>query len=114
MLMNMNTSALSRISATINGEAQILDLGSEEEKWCKEMHLQNNTFGEDQNAADLFDTSPGQQSSGDGGRGCYIEGEAVRAVVVTIRDGRIADWKGGVQDWAIGPATSPNTMVNGV
>lgn len=114
MLMNMNTSALSRISATINGEAQIVEHGSEEEKWCKEMHLQNNTFEHsDGGEADMLSTSPGQQPSGDGGRGCYIEGEAVRVVVVTIKDGRISDWKGGVQDWAIQPSDG-SSMVNGV
>ena len=116
MLMNINTSALSRISATINGDAQIVQIGSEEEKWCKDMHLQNNTFeGSDQESAGILSSSPGQQASGDGGRGCYIEGDMVRVVVVTIRDGRVSDWKGGVQDWAIsGTDSETERMVNGV
>lgn len=114
MLMNMNTSALSRISATINGEARIVETGSEEERWCKEQHLENNTFGDDSTStADFFGTSPGQaMPAGDGGRGCFIEGEAVRVVVVTIKDGRIADWKGGVTDWAISASADADATSN--
>lgn len=110
LLLNMNTSALSRISATINGDARIVELSSEEEKWCKEMHLENNTFGEAEEPA-LFGTSP--SAHGDGGRGCFIEGEEVRVVVVQIKDGRIADWKGGVKDWVIAEDDTAPT-VNGV
>ncbi|KAL8869722.1 MAG: hypothetical protein Q9198_007815, partial [Flavoplaca austrocitrina] len=33
LLLNINTSALSSISATINGTARIIDKGSEEEAW---------------------------------------------------------------------------------
>lgn len=118
LLLNMNTSAMSRISATINGEARIVQSGSEEEKWCKEAHLENNTFGDEEGVeADpsILGTSPGVQR-GDGGRGCFIEGEAVMVVTVNIKDGRIADWKGGVQDWAIrdeSQRTADSPMVNG-
>ena len=121
LLLNMNTSAMSRISATINGEARIVQNGSEEERWCKERHLQNNTFGEAEGGtgggADptILGSSPGTQA-GDGGRGCFIEGEEVMVVAVRIRDGRIADWKGGVQDWAIENQEGRSnglTMVNG-
>lgn len=109
MLMQMNSAAVSSISATINGSAHVLEGGSEEEKWCKEQHLANNTFegsegGRQQRAlssAAIFGTSPSDGRAGDGGRGSYIEDEDVRVVVVRIRDGRISDWKGGVKDWVI-------------
>lgn len=112
LLLSMNTSAMSRISATINGEARILDNGSDEEKWCKDMHLQNNTFRD--HPEDLFGTSP-TATSGDGGRGHFIEGQAVRVVVVKIQDGRIADYKGGIQDWVIVPEQEESAgLVNGI
>lgn len=114
LLLSMNTSALSRISATINGQARILDLGSSEEKWCKDMHLQNNTFRD--HPEELFGTSP-MGAAGDGGRGHFIEGEAVRVVVVAITDGRIADYKGGIQDWVIEPeqdVEGSRPMANGI
>lgn len=106
MLMQMNSAAVSSISATINGEALVLEPGTDEEKWCKEQHLANNTFAEGAEAsvsAQLFGTSPSHGGSvgGDGGRESYIEGEDVRVVVVKINDGRISDWKGGVKDWVI-------------
>ncbi|KAF7187705.1 Pyridoxamine 5'-phosphate oxidase [Pseudocercospora fuligena] len=110
MLMQMNSTAVSSNSITINGEAHVLEAGSEEEKWCKEQHLANNTFedtnGQANAAAELFGTSPAQgggsmMQTGDSGKGAYIENEDARVVVVRIRDGRISDWKGGVKDWAI-------------
>ncbi|KAI9712258.1 MAG: hypothetical protein M1828_001701 [Chrysothrix sp. TS-e1954] len=119
MLLNMNTSALSRISATINGEARIVAGDSEEAKWCKKAHLDNNTFGDQsESGSELLSSSPGYVA-GDGGRGCFIEGEEVQVVVVRIEDGRIADWKGSVQDWTISdisgrpPTASDSSMVNG-
>lgn len=116
MLLNMNTSALSRISATINGAARIVETNSNEEKWCKEVHLENNTFGDASLETGLFGGgSMMADTTGDGGRGCFIEGEEVRVVVVKINDGRIADWKGGVKDWIIAPdAGAGAQMVNGV
>ncbi len=100
LLLNMNTSALSSISATINGMARLVEPGSEEEAWCKERHLENNTFG-DQAREERGLFNPPAESQGDGGRGCFIEGEEVRVVVVRVREGRIADWKGGVKDWSL-------------
>ncbi|KAI7151587.1 hypothetical protein KC349_g9397 [Hortaea werneckii] len=44
MLMQMNSAAVSSISATMNGEAMVLEAGTEEERWCREQHLLNNTF----------------------------------------------------------------------
>jgi len=107
LLLNLNTSALSSISATINGEARLVECGIEEEKYLKEMHLENNTFGDE--AAEGEGANQNGQSvrrnldtdTGDGGRGCFIEGEEVRVVVVKIRDGRVADWKGAVRDWSL-------------
>ncbi|KAK0936117.1 hypothetical protein LTR48_006838 [Friedmanniomyces endolithicus] len=104
MLMQLNSAAVSSISATINGETTVLSPGTEEERWCKEQHLANNTFEANGAAQDMFGTSPTQERSmsmGDGGRGSYIEDEDVRVVVVRIRDGRISDWKGGVKDFCL-------------
>ncbi|KAL2353849.1 hypothetical protein BJ546DRAFT_982036 [Cryomyces antarcticus] len=108
LLVSMNTDALSSISATINGSATILPAGSAEEAWCKTQHLENNS-------GDAMG-----DGEGDGGRGCFIEGERVRVVVVRIEEGRIADWKGGVRDWVIrqegeeGGGRQEGRLVNGV
>lgn len=76
--------------------------GSEEEKWCKEKHLDNNTFGDQaREEQGLFGSTPHAQAEGDGGASCYIEGEEVRVVLVDVKEGRIADWKGGVKDWSL-------------
>lgn len=107
LLLNLNTSALSSISTTITGEAKFLEHGSEEEKWCKEAHLANNTFGDQaREEAGLFGgqppRAPGGIGEGSGGNSsCYIEGDDVRVVMVRVREGRIADWKGGVKDWLV-------------
>jgi Pyridoxamine 5'-phosphate oxidase len=106
LLLNMNTSALSSISTTITGEAVFLEKGSPEEKWCKEAHLANNTFGEQaREEAGLFGgqapSAGALEGGGSGNSSCYIEGEDVRVVVVRVREGRIADWKGGVKDWVV-------------
>lgn len=121
LLLNMNTSALSSISATINGVARMVTEGSEEEKWCKEKHLENNTFGDQaKEERGSFGTTQNLPSNeGDGGTSCFIEGEAVRVMVVGVQEGRIADWKGGVKDWTIvlpeeGSNRGRATMVNGI
>lgn len=123
LLLGMNTASLSRISTTINGVARIVPSGSDEESWCKAQHLANNTF---EPTEDSYSSSPvagglwgggglerqppeGAPREGDGGTKCYVEGEEVRVVVVTIRDGRIADWQGQVRDWEVGDGT----LVNG-
>ncbi|KAJ9665854.1 hypothetical protein H2201_003978 [Coniosporium apollinis] len=126
LLMGINTAALSRISATINGTARLVEAGSDEETWLKKQHLENNTFCDS-----AFSSSPEQagglwlgqhrqgqgqleDEDGDGGRGTYIEGQEVRVVVVRIRDGRVADWKGGVRDWClVGGEEEDGGMVNG-
>ena len=77
--------------------------GSEEEKWCKERHLENNTFGDQaREERGFWGAAPDAGNiEGDGGTSCYIEGEEVRVVVVRVQEGRIADWKGAVRDWKI-------------
>jgi Pyridoxamine 5'-phosphate oxidase len=99
LLLNINTSSLSSISTTIAGEARFLDQGSDEEKWCKEAHLANNTFGDQaREEAGLFG---GQPPNPEGSSSCYMAGDDVRVVLVPVREGRIADWKGGVKDWVV-------------
>lgn len=120
LLLDLNTSALSSISATINGVARMIPEGSEEEKWCKEKHLENNTFGDQaREERGFFGATQYATSEGDGGTSCYIEGEAVRVMVVGVQEGRIADWKGGVKDWTIAPQgrgedRGQSMMVNGI
>lgn len=101
LLLNLNTSALSSISTTISGQARFLEAGSEEEKWCKEAHLANNTFeGQLSTEAGYFgSTGAVQQPSMDAGG--YIEGSDVRVVLVPLLKGRISDFKGGIRDWQI-------------
>ncbi|KAJ4983496.1 Pyridoxamine 5'-phosphate oxidase-like protein [Stagonosporopsis vannaccii] len=127
LLLGMNTASLSRISTTINGIAEIVPSGSEEERWYRAQHLANNTFGPtDENT---YSSSPGDGGlwggggltrrvsqerdiqEGDGGTRCYVEGDEVKVVVVKIKDGRIADWKGQVRDWAVD--SSMTALVNG-
>ena len=118
--MGMNTTALGSISATINGTAEVLEHGSEEEKWCRAQHLANNTFDQDEAESGnqtILSSSPSQGFAGDGGRERFIEDEDVRVVVVRVKDGRIADWKGGVRDWVLAPleeAGDREGIVNGV
>jgi hypothetical protein len=124
----MNTASLSRISTTINGTAELVPSGSEEETWYKAQHVANNTFGDA--AEDVYSTSPGgeglwggggldnrtatgeAQREGNAGTQCYLDGEEVRVVIVKIRDGRIADWKGQVRDWRLSENTQ-DTLPNG-
>ncbi|KAK5956053.1 hypothetical protein OHC33_002626 [Knufia fluminis] len=103
LLLNLNTSALSSISTTISGEARFLDSGSDEEKWCKEAHLANNTFeGQLSTEAGYFGGAVQPMSENvNGDAGGYIEGNDVRVVLVPVRTGRISDFKGGVRDWQI-------------
>lgn len=110
MLIGLNTSAISSISATINGEARIVERGGEEEQWLREKHLENCVFlGEEGVRA----------GEGDGGR-VFVEGEEVRVVSVKVGDGRVSDWKGAVRDWVLedagegGNSAEGETLLNGV
>jgi hypothetical protein len=97
-LLSLNTSALSSISTTITGNARFVEPGSDEERWCKERHLENNTFVS--NSAD--DAAPfGHLRRGSGGEEGPIIDDDVQVVVVKVKEGRIADWKGGVSDWML-------------
>ncbi|KAI0125376.1 hypothetical protein BJ170DRAFT_501130 [Xylariales sp. AK1849] len=111
LLMNMNNSAMSSISATINGTAALVPRGSEEESYYRDQHLENNTF--DSEGAPLFNPEA-QAALEDGGRGCFVAGEEVRVVVVSIQDIRTSDWKGGVKDWVLVEGGTGATGVNGV
>jgi hypothetical protein len=101
LLLNLNTSALSSISATINGDARIVERNTEEEAYYREKHLDNNTFSEGDDGERRTAWDAREMEDGDGGRGTFIEDEDVRVVVVRIRDGRVADWKGAVRDWSL-------------
>jgi len=112
LLYGLNSASISRISVSINGTAQFLPAGSDEEAWCKTKHKEHNTFG---------DTGRGQGLLGDdadeadGGAGCYIESQDVRVLVVTMLDGRISDQQGEVKDWKLQTSHGNNDVsVNGV
>jgi hypothetical protein len=110
LLLNLNTSALSSISTTITGSARVLETGSEEEAWYKERHLENNTFEEEMS----FLGQQQQQQLGQRRPSLSI-GDDARVVAVRVREGRIADWKGGVRDWQVvlEGEDQPATLVNG-
>ncbi|CAD0042303.1 unnamed protein product [Aureobasidium pullulans] len=92
------------ISATINGNAIVLPVGSEEEKWCKLQHLENNTFEREETSQNVLSATPSNAEDEEASRQSFLEDEDIRVVVVRIREGRIADWKGGVKDWVLAPA----------
>lgn len=81
-----------------------MERGTEEERYFRECHLDNNTFGEEGENGGGHRWGDGLEGgvAPDGGRGTFIEGEEVRVVAVRIRDGRVADWKGAVRDFAMG------------
>ncbi|KAK2593285.1 hypothetical protein QQS21_009009 [Conoideocrella luteorostrata] len=109
LLLNLNSTAMSSISATIGGAARLAPSGSEEEKYFTEQHLANNTFEEGE---PMFrpDSISGA-SAGAGARDShFVAGEEVRVIIVDIKDVRISDWKGTVRDWALVPDAS---LVNG-
>jgi len=108
LLFNLNSSAVSSISATINGSARLVERGSDEEKYYREKHLENHTF--ETEAA----VGPVALQEGDGGRECFVAGEEVRVLVVGIRDVRIADWRGAVRDWVIEPSGGSGGGANGL
>lgn len=101
-LTNLNSTALSSISATLNGYAHLIPQGGEEEEYYKRVHMENNPQDENR---------------------CYLEGAQVRVVVVRVRWARVADYRGGVTDWkaseedgsdgGMGPESHSNA-VNGV
>ncbi|POS83739.1 hypothetical protein EPUL_003168, partial [Erysiphe pulchra] len=99
LLLNINTSAMSSISATIFGQARLVDRGTEEERYYREAHLDNNTFVEGETFRGENGFLPLERQ--DGGRETYIEHDEVRVVIVEITDVRVSDWKGRISDWSI-------------
>lgn len=113
LLLNINTSALSSISTTIIGSARFLDSGSEEEKWCKERHLENNTFGSGASEEPgAFGSAAAPQTEEGSPPNMVTVADDARVVTVTVKQGRIADWKGGVRDWTV-VEEEEEGMVNG-
>jgi len=95
---------------SLNGTAQFLAPGSEEESWCKAKHKESNAFGED------AQPDPFGMMGGAEGAGSYIEGEEVRVVLVKIKDGRISDWQESVKDFTVDETAGarPVNLVNGI
>ncbi|KAI1140912.1 hypothetical protein F5Y05DRAFT_291208 [Hypoxylon sp. FL0543] len=112
LLLNLNTSAISSISATINGTAELVARGSDEEKFYRSQHLENNTFDSEGGVA-FNGGGPAQATQEDGGRECFVAGEEVRVILVHIKDIRTSDWKGSVKDWVLVPEGG-EVSVNGV
>ncbi|KAK4178284.1 putative pyridoxamine 5'-phosphate oxidase [Triangularia setosa] len=110
LLFNLNTSAVSSISATINGSARLVERGSEEEKYYRDVHLANNTFDSA--------TGPAEESSSTREDDERARLHDARVIVVGIKDVRIADWKGAVRDWVIsspdGGVSRGVPQVNGI
>ncbi|TIA20184.1 hypothetical protein D6C81_04359 [Aureobasidium pullulans] len=114
LLMGMNTTQMGSISATINGNAIVLPVGSEEERWCKLQHLENNTFEREETSQNVLSATPSNAEDEEASRQSFLKDEDIRVVVVRIREGRIADWKGGVKDWVLAPAEGAGNLVNGL
>ncbi|KAI5779098.1 hypothetical protein EDC01DRAFT_318697 [Geopyxis carbonaria] len=79
LLTNINTAALSSISATLFGYAELVERGTEAETYYRKTHSENN--------------------SGGGESRCYLEGDGMRVVVVRVAWARVADYRGFVRDW---------------
>ncbi|KAF1814477.1 hypothetical protein P152DRAFT_272972 [Eremomyces bilateralis CBS 781.70] len=104
LLLNLNTSALSSISVTLNGTARLVE-SEEEGGWLRRKHLENNTpssAGEDL-----------QRLEEDGGTDCYINDDETKVVLVRMEGGRISDWKGHVRDWVVGSMPGDAPYLNG-
>ncbi|CAH0016960.1 unnamed protein product [Clonostachys rhizophaga] len=106
LLLNLNSSEISSISATIGGAARIIQTGSEEEKYFCDQHLANHTYDDEDNQLFRQRSNPGSDSR----TGQFVAGREVSVIAVEIKDVRISDYKGAVRDWAIVPEES---LVNG-
>lgn len=127
LLLNLNTSAMSSISATINGSARVVEAGTDEERFYRQAHLDNNTFDDDAAAGFNPFGQPGgggaragadgaASGTEDGGR-CFVAGEEVRVIIVAVKGVRISDWKGNVKDWELVRSAAGDqqpVLVNGV
>jgi hypothetical protein len=111
LLLGLNSASISRISVSLNGTAQFLDQGSEEESWCKAKHKESNAFGED------TQPDPFGMAGVDANAGSYIEGQEMRVVLVKIKDGRISDWQESVKDFTVDESSVAGHaagLVNGI
>lgn len=97
LLFGLNSAAMSRISVSLNGLAEVLSSGSEEEQWCKAEHKRRNTFDERAGG------SAAREANDDAGQ-AWMDGQDYKVVVVKITDGRISDYKGEVKDWVLDTA----------
>ncbi|KAF3901800.1 hypothetical protein AA313_de0205755 [Arthrobotrys entomopaga] len=80
-LQNLNSSELQSYSHTIRGVARVVECGGEEETYYRRIHRDANMFEDAK---------------------CYVEGEEGSVVVVVeVEGGKIADWKGKVEDWGL-------------
>ena len=116
LLFNLNTSAVSSISATINGSARLAARGSPEEKYYRDIHLENNTFDSSAETGVFggpFGADPGGEAGDEGAGSRFAAGDEAMVIVVGIKDVRIADRKGAVRDWVISE-TGEAPLVNGL
>ncbi|KAG8167167.1 hypothetical protein KVR01_002856 [Diaporthe batatas] len=116
LLLNLNTSAMSSISATINGSARVVAAGTDEERFYRQAHLDNNTFDDDASAGFSPFAQPAAATTEDGGRECFVAGEEVRVIIVAVRGVRTSDWKGNVNEWELVPPAAGHqqpALVNG-
>ncbi|KAF2805272.1 pyridoxamine phosphate oxidase-like protein [Mytilinidion resinicola] len=100
LLLGINSASLSKICVTINGTASLVPAGSEQEKWYKKRHIENNTFAAEQ-AANGLASEDAHAASPDGGKEAYIKAEGVRVLVVKITGGSTVDWQGAEQKWEV-------------
>ena len=100
LLVSLNTSSISSISATINGKARLVERDTEEEKYYREKHLENNTFEESGSSTGRFREGERQERERDNEAGrCFVEGEEMSVIIVRIEGVRISDWKGEIREW---------------
>lgn len=100
LLVSLNTSSISSISATINGKARLVERGTEEEKYYREKHLENNTFEEGGSSMGRLREGGRweRERENEAGR-CFVEDEEMSVIVVRIEDVRVSDWKGEIREW---------------
>ncbi|KAF2786646.1 hypothetical protein K505DRAFT_330216 [Melanomma pulvis-pyrius CBS 109.77] len=120
LLLGMNTACLSRISSTINGIAEVVPSGSDEEAVYKALHVDHNCFESDDAA--IWAASPAVGLWGydqsvlrgmDDSNRCFMDDKETRVVVVRIIDGKIADLKGEVRNWSVDIEIEEPPVTNG-
>ncbi|KAH0380308.1 hypothetical protein KCU89_g17681, partial [Aureobasidium melanogenum] len=81
---------------------------------CKLQHLENNTFEREETSQNVLSRSTSNPEDEEANKQSFLQDEDIRVVVVRIREGRIADWKGGVKDWVLAPAEGAGSLANGL